>query len=138
TLILTLQLDDFGEETRWSIFTDYGMIQAQGGPYNDAAPGELVQEIVCLTEGDCFYLIAYDNFGDGMCCEHGEGYYFLSDVNGNVLLEASGEFGVYQEQLFCLSGGNNTTNLTLKNTNTIAKDPVALAKKPAKVSRRQH
>jgi len=45
---------------------------------------------MCLQEGEYEFTI-YDSFGDGMCCEKGEGHYNVTTSNGYLIAEG-GEF----------------------------------------------
>ncbi|TXB63518.1 S8 family serine peptidase [Phaeodactylibacter luteus] len=98
---LTITLDDYGDETTWGIF-QAGNLVAYGGPYEGDAEGEVIQEEVCLQEG-CYDLFFFDDFGDGMCCDFGEGGYTLSLPNGEVLA-SGGSFEEEEVTPFCVSG----------------------------------
>jgi len=84
-----LVLDEYGSETSWEIRDDQDL-WANGGPYQDDVEGQEINTDVCLPEG-CFDFIILDEYGDGMCCEFGDGSYSVVNQN-NVEVAAGGEF----------------------------------------------
>ncbi|MFL9845476.1 M43 family zinc metalloprotease [Flavobacterium rhizosphaerae] len=114
---VTIQTDSYGSETIWGIMDSDQQIITTGGPYNDSEiegeTGELVTQIVPLESGQCYTFFIYDILSDGMCCEYGEGYYTVSDANGNVFI-SGGEFGQYETATFGvdITMGTNTPAVT--------------------------
>lgn len=98
-ITLVLQPDDFGSEITWEVIDDYGDIIAEGGPYEDFNT-ELIEESFCITEG-CFEFVIYDDWGDGICCDYGYGYYELVDEDGFIIVESDGYYGFYESQFLC-------------------------------------
>ncbi|CAB9505936.1 Extracellular metalloprotease [Seminavis robusta] len=88
--VLDLLTDEFGDETTWDIInTCTSSVVAAGGPYDN-----LVQifETRCLTSGFAYEFTIYDDpFGDGICCEYGDGAYNLYYGGENV-----GSGGVFE------------------------------------------
>lgn len=97
---ITIQLttDLWPEETSWVIMQD-GVELYSSSLYPDL--GELNDWIFnfCLPPG-CYEFIIYDSFGDGICCNYGEGSYNLWDDNG-VLLSSGGDFGTQEITTLC-------------------------------------
>lgn len=89
---LTITLDDYGSETTWD-FVPQGSSSsvASGGPYQDDLSGTVIQEQICLGEG-CYTLTMHDAYGDGMCCEFGDGDFTLEDGSGTVVFDGNGAF----------------------------------------------
>jgi hypothetical protein len=100
SLQLTLRFDQFPGETRWEIKRDNGMIVAQGGPYTGVTPQSTITENICIPYG-CYELIVYDAYNDGMCCNHGNGFYRLQRADG-TFLAAGSQFGNRDIRPFCL------------------------------------
>ena len=76
---LELQTDSYGEETTWQIYmvgSDNAF--ASGGPYADSS---YTEEMILLPSGE-YNLVVDDAFGDGICCEFGEGWFGLSNDCG--------------------------------------------------------
>ena len=59
----------------------------------------------CLEDG-CYFFAIYDDYGDGICCDWGEGSYSLSDANGNAFAESDGAFGSAEYVDFCVENGD--------------------------------
>jgi hypothetical protein len=98
---LTITLDDYGDETTWGVYQSGNLI-VSGGPYEEGAEGLVIQEPVCLQEG-CYDLVFFDSYGDGMCCDFGDGSYFLTSPTGEVLA-SGGSFEDQEVNNFCVNG----------------------------------
>ncbi len=98
---LTIQLDNYPEETSWDIRDANGNVVANGGTYGNFADGATVVENICLPDG-CFDFNIYDSYGDGICCGYGNGSYTLTkDADGSVLA-SGGSFGSSETTNFCV------------------------------------
>jgi len=99
--VFTVLTDDYPEETTWTIAnSENGDIIAEGGPYQ-LSETEYAR-VICLQPDDCFTLVVFDAFGDGICCDFGEGSYNLS-YDGTILFEG-GEFESTISHSFCGDG----------------------------------
>jgi len=89
---LFLQFDNFPFETSWEIQNTNGVIVNSKPAYTGVAGLSSTSEDICLVSG-CYNLIMKDSFGDGMCCNAGNGFYKLtrqiSDNSYDVLAEDS-------------------------------------------------
>ena len=97
---MTIVLDNYPEETSWTITDAGGGVVASGGTYDSQPDGSTVVESACLTEG-CYTLTISDTFGDGICCDYGTGSYTLTSSDGTVLA-SGGEFGASEASGFCI------------------------------------
>ena len=97
-IILELQTDDYPGETTWEIVSNDGSISYQGGPYGQA--NSPFAETWCLDKDLCYTFTIYDAYGDGICCDFGQGAYEVVDSLGNVIV-SGGEFGSEEIQEFC-------------------------------------
>jgi len=59
---------------------------------------------VCLPVG-CYFFSISDQFGDGICCDNGNGYFSLQ-LDGNEILNGS-NFGALDSISFCANGNFN-------------------------------
>ena len=100
---LQLILDDYGSETSWEVYDDFGAVVASGGPYQDFQNGKKINATFCLEDG-CYTFVIYDDYGDGICCDWGEGHYQLTDSSGASIAASDGYFGTYEEISFCTLG----------------------------------
>jgi len=60
-----------------------------------------------LPEG-CYTFRIEDSYGDGICCDYGNGYYKIRASNNSVIISANGQYGNFSEQTFCIGSGGNT------------------------------
>ena len=123
-LNFSLGLDAYGNETTWELVNENGVIIDNGGPYGNSNEGDVINESWCLVSG-CYTLTVYDDWGDGICCDYGEGYYEILDTDGNVLFYSDGQFGYSETVQFCIEDfnfGNMNTSKVAKNSN-IEKKP---------------
>jgi hypothetical protein len=99
---LTLKLDNYPEETSWTLTTAAGSTVASGGTYGNQSPGATITENFCLPDG-CYVFTISDTYGDGICCGYGNGSYSLNDANG--ALASGGSFSYSESTNFCVGGG---------------------------------
>ncbi len=86
-LTLTIDTDQYGEETSWEFVDAGGNVLAAGPatPYPNNSP-QTYTENVTLPDGECYMFFIYDSYGDGICCNYGNGSYTLEDSDGTVLI----------------------------------------------------
>ena len=96
-LSLDLQTDNYPAETYWEILDNNGDIVATKGGYSNQ--NTLYEQLICLSPG-CYEFLIYDSFGDGICCDFGNGFFELTD-NDQVNI-AGGEFQSVDTYSFCL------------------------------------
>jgi len=100
TLIVKVTTDRYGSETTWKLRKGNNAVLSSGGPFTDlAANGEGVQADVTVTlpANDCYKFEMIDAYGDGMCCNYGNGGYEVTDGNGTVLI-SGGQFGTSEQK----------------------------------------
>jgi chitodextrinase len=116
---LSITLDNYPEETSWTLTNDAGQTIASGGTYGSQPDGSTVTETICLVN-DCYTFTINDAYGDGICCSYGTGSYSLTE--GGTILASGGSFASSEATAFCItsSGVDTTTptdptNLTVSN-----------------------
>jgi hypothetical protein len=85
--------DNYPEETTWEVYdvlADPPLLVGSGGPY-DGYPNTLFRDYICVPPGGCYEFTIYDVFGDGICCDYGEGYYNI--YYNDQVVATGGEFG---------------------------------------------
>ncbi|MGB3869863.1 MAG: T9SS type A sorting domain-containing protein [Flavobacteriales bacterium] len=102
TGVVQLDLDRYGTETSWEITTPEGFLVYSGGPYTNSPNGYTVNEEVCLAHS-CYIFTVFDDVGDGMCCDYGEGDFRIFDTLGVSLLEGNGTFEYSVSDDFCVN-----------------------------------
>ncbi|WNJ18993.1 M43 family zinc metalloprotease [Pontibacter sp. G13] len=101
-LTLTITLDNYPEETSWTVVDDNNTTVASGGTYGSFPDGSTVTEDLCLEDG-CYTFTIFDSYGDGICCGYGNGSYSLTDASGTIA--SGGAFGSSDATQFCLGSG---------------------------------
>lgn len=84
-LDVAVQADQYAGETSWVIMQDDSVL-VTSPPYQ---PNQYLTTPVFLPAGDYTFIIS-DTFGDGICCDYGQGNYELKNFCG--LYEANFEF----------------------------------------------
>jgi len=102
TLVFELTLDDYGSETSWELVDDNNNIVESGGPFADGNSGQIESETFDIPDG-CYTLYVDDSYGDGICCQYGNGSFQLLDNNGAQVGYSNGNFGFYDYIEFCVT-----------------------------------
>jgi hypothetical protein len=100
-ITVEITTDQYGSETTWSICDDQ-LCYIAGGPYNDlSASGTTVQASTSYTfpADACLVFKIEDSYGDGMCCNYGNGSFTVTDANGTILA-SGGSFGDKESVMF--------------------------------------
>ena len=105
-VVVTINLDNYPEETSWTITNSNGSTVASGGTYGSEPDGSTVTITECLADG-CYNFTINDAYGDGICCSYGSGSYNVS--SGGNTLASGGAFTSTETTNFCLGGGPTAT-----------------------------
>ena len=110
-----VRTDGFGYEVYWELRKEDGAVLASGG--NDLVqPGgpqlphilldnpngyygddTLYVEEVTLPQSGCYEFYIIDDYGDGICCEYGQGFFRLKDETGHLILEGGRDFSALHQ-----------------------------------------
>ena len=97
TAEITIEIlqDKYGNHTTWELLSSDNTVVMTGGPYKylPNATTELHTYTAELNVDDCYKFAIYDTFGNGICCEDGDGYYKIISSNGNVVVDGRGDYG---------------------------------------------
>ncbi len=96
---LDLNVDEFPEEISWQITDANNQIIVSNETIESSRS---VNHTVCLEPGTYTFTIT-DNFGDGLCCDHGAGSYTLTANPGNKLLASGDQFGTSETTTFTIN-----------------------------------
>lgn len=108
-VLVEITTDNYGDETYWKITNSSGVKVAEGGnesvednfntgefpapagsgTYENASDYEHEVE---LDASDCYTFEIFDYYGDGMCCQYGNGEYTVRNLQTNQPLFSGGEF----------------------------------------------
>jgi len=89
-ITLELLTDDYAEETSWE-FREIGGAVLDSGSYNQSDDNTTFIETFGVVQDNCYEFEIFDSFGDGICCEFGEGFYTLTTDSADVIIDG-GEF----------------------------------------------
>ncbi|MCZ2102567.1 MAG: M12 family metallo-peptidase, partial [Chitinophagales bacterium] len=110
SLKLEINTDSYPMETTWQIKDASQKIVYSGGPF--FSPNTLNTIDICLPHG-CYTFQIFDQFGDGFCCNYGNGYYKL--LKDKDILVSGSSFGNSDQKSFCISSQTATCNDGIKN-----------------------
>jgi len=97
---LSITLDNYPEETAWTLKNASGTTIASASYSNANPDGSTVSETFTgLAVGDYTFTIT-DTYGDGICCSYGSGSYTLSSAAGSF--KTGGSFGSSEATPFCI------------------------------------
>lgn len=116
---LEIVTDNYGSETTWELTDSSDTVLYSGGSYSN---NTTYNETFTIENNECYTFTIWDSYGDGICCDWGEGSYTLTDNNDTVIF-AGGEFGEVESTkitTFSLS----TQEFELENSISIYPNPV--------------
>ncbi|WP_188405100.1 hypothetical protein [Psychroflexus salis] len=87
---ILITFDDYSEETSWEIYQQGSNTPLFSNSYGAGLDG--TNESICFTEPGEYLFIIYDAFGDGICCDFGEGSFQLILGDGTLAADG-GNFG---------------------------------------------
>lgn len=100
--------DEYPAESYWELLDgddnvlysggNSGIFTGEDSPDTYAESTTYNIELALPSDG-CYRFVAYDRFGDGMCCQFGNGGYTLRDAGGNVMFAGS-EFEFFAQHPF--------------------------------------
>lgn len=105
--------DQWGEQITWDIINSAGELVAEGGPYQhlvgSGSTQANVENISDLPTDECYLFRIYDSNNNGICCNYGNGYYYIKDENGNHLIDGEGDYGTMASHLLSLKKKDYTS-----------------------------
>lgn len=129
-IVLKIKTDSYGQETYWELRDENGAVLDRGGnqlvgPNGGGAfplgiapgPGAytnntLVKDTLSLPASGCYSIHFVDAFGDGMCCNYGNGYFKLYTIdNPATPIMVGGQFEDYERHAF--EAGMVSTNAAI-------------------------
>ena len=121
SLKVMIVTDQFGEQVTWDIINSSGEVVASGGPYQHTfgvGTTAYSHTIDDIPVNDCYLFRIFDNNGNGICCNYGNGYYKVKDASNHVIIDGDGAFGSEALHLISIvdptSVGVSETENTLK------------------------
>lgn len=112
-ITITIQTDQYGYETYWALIDEAGEIVVDGGnaavglnggglqvqPQGGYSNNTEYTETVMVNTDTCYEFVIVDDWGDGICCAYGDGFYTITDAEGNDVLNG-GQFALSDSKGF--------------------------------------
>lgn len=106
TVNLSLQLDRYGEETTWTLKNAAGNTLYSGDGYRQFSKDN---KTFNLPAASGYQFTINDEYGDGICCQYGNGSFRLTDADGTLIAEGAA-FGSSSSTTFCTGNSNGSGN----------------------------
>lgn len=118
--------DQFGEQITWELYNSADEVVASGGPYQHIiGTGTQVNmaSVTGLAVNDCYLFRIYDSNNNGICCNYGEGYYYIKDAQGHKFIEGSGDYGSEARELFTIRNSSWEVETSTQETLRVYPNP---------------
>jgi thiol-disulfide isomerase/thioredoxin len=117
-VLLKIRTDQYGAETYWELRNAQGTVLESGGNQDvgpkgggkftgiNGGPGaygsnSFIRDTLTLPEPGCYSIHFVDAYGDGMCCNYGNGYYKLYNLDDPTApILKGGMFKAYDDRGF--------------------------------------
>jgi hypothetical protein len=118
SVLMRLRTDDYANEIYWELRDEAGNVLDYGGnenvgPNGGGAPyglsdgpgtypdNALIKDTLLLPGPGCYSIHFVDAYGDGLCCDFGNGFYKLYNISNPVTpILSGGEYGAYDDRGF--------------------------------------
>lgn len=105
-MAVVLQMDQYPEEISWEIRNSSNVVVASGSGY-DSNVSQMLNIPTCLPNG-CYTFTIVDSYGDGLCCQYGNGYFQLLAPGGEVMASNTSFTTAQASAQFCLPFGTTS------------------------------
>jgi len=99
---LIFNTDEYPQESQWVLSLQGTGTEVASGSFTEGNTEHIIG--LCIPLDSCYTFTVTDQYGDGICCNYGEGNFSILDNEGTVLINNEGEFGDSVEQDFCPNG----------------------------------
>ena len=123
-IILTLNIDDWPEETSWRFIDSDGNALYTSPIYTEGVDDfTTINETFEVDLNNCYTFQIIDSFGDGICCASGTGSFFLNTLEGD-LIGTGGDFQ-FGTKVFIENGVTlSTDDYFIDNSISVYPNPV--------------
>lgn len=97
-VLLNFTTDNYANETSWQLLDDANNIIDSG---DSLMNNKLYQNFYCLDYG-CYTFVINDSYGDGFCCNFGNGNFTITSTLGNHQYAHSKPFTFTDTTYFCI------------------------------------
>ncbi len=89
TIDFVFSPDNWASESTWELIDSSGSVLYQGGPYTNDDTTVVTESFSLTAIQECYTFIFYDSFGDGICCDFGNGSFQLVTSTGDLIFEGN-------------------------------------------------
>ncbi|WP_235296969.1 T9SS type A sorting domain-containing protein [Portibacter marinus] len=100
-ITLEFRADPFPFENQWELYYESTSELIASGDFEDVVSQMTVRETICVDPDSCFRFVMTDAFGDGICCDFGNGSFSIFDNQDALLVSNNGQFGASATEIFC-------------------------------------
>jgi hypothetical protein len=111
---ITIHTDDYPSETSIEVVDSEGNTLLNEDSFSSNDEDYIFD--LCLSLDSCYTFTINDEYGDGICCGAGQGFYEITGANGN-LIASGGDFGFLESVDFC---SLLDVSIQEKNTNDVS------------------
>lgn len=123
TIELELTTDDYASETGWELRdADGTVIQSVAAGYYTEDNTTTTETITLPSNDSCYTFVLTDDYGDGICCQYGNGSYTLRDSSGNIITTGD-VFGSSESVTFNAITTLSNDDLNLEKLITVYPNP---------------
>lgn len=123
-IYITFQTDDYPADNAWELRNIDGELIAShgfddfGNPigYSEDEANTLFVYNYSLDFQKCYTFTMFDQYGDGICCNYGDGYYTITDPQGMLLGSNNAEFETESSNVFTIDANVGISELDLETT----------------------
>ena len=95
---INIKTDNYANETSWQLVSENNDVILSGDSLEN---NNLYKKEICLSSG-CYKLIMNDSYGDGFCCDYGNGFYQIYNAAINSTLVSNSYFQFTDTSFFCI------------------------------------
>ncbi len=93
---VSILTDNYGNETSWTLTGPGGApVYGSGSGYGN---NQTINQNICVPNGQVIIFTIFDAYGDGICCQYGNGSYTISA--GGATVASGGQFGTSETTYF--------------------------------------
>jgi hypothetical protein len=95
---INIKTDNYANETSWQLVTENNDVILTGDSLEN---NSLYEKEICLRSG-CYKFIINDSYGDGFCCDFGNGFYQIYNSANSSSLASNSYFQFTDTSFFCV------------------------------------
>ena len=95
---INIKTDNYANETSWQLVSENNDVILTGDSLENNI---LYEKEICLSSG-CYKFIINDSYGDGFCCDFGNGFYQIYNSANNSSLASNSYFQFTDTSFFCI------------------------------------